>query len=177
MKLNRPFNTLSLAEYRHIIPRHSKYTDFNPLALYRSIVENPKLSTAEKQEVLALANQYFQKFYDFLVVKDLHTYAALSRLGLPPLSPAQQWDYDEQLRAQAEKILARKRIRNWRVGTVTKSPRLNVSHKRPEQGLRVVQIMIPAKSSKDAWRGNQVTHRQHRKHQETELREIWQEYE
>ncbi len=177
MKLNRPFNTLSLAEYRHIIPRHSKYADFNPLALYRSIVENPKLSTAEKQEVLALANQYFQKFYDFLVVKDLHTYAALSRLGLPPLSPAQQWDYDEQLRAQAEKILARKRIRNWRVGTVTKSPRLNVSRKRPEQGLRMVQIMIPAKSSKDAWRGNQVTHRQHRKHQEAELREIWQEYE
>ena len=40
MKLNRPFNTLTLAEYRALIPRHAAYADFNPLALYRSIVEN-----------------------------------------------------------------------------------------------------------------------------------------
>ena len=164
MKLNRPFNTLSLAEYRQIIPRHAQYTDFNPLALYRSILENRKLGEAGRQEVLVLANQYFQKFYDFLVVKDLHTYAALSRLGLPPLSSAQQWDYDEQLRIR-------------RVGTMTKSPRVNVSRKHPEQGLRIVQIMTSAKSEKDTWRGNQTAHRQHRKHQEAELREIWQEYE
>ena len=58
MKLDRPFNTLSLAEYRQIIPRHAKYTDFNPLALYRSILENCKLSEAGRQEVLVLANQY-----------------------------------------------------------------------------------------------------------------------
>ena len=177
MKLNRPFNTLSLAEYRQIIPRHAQYTDFNPLALYRSILENRKLGEAGRQEVLVLANQYFQKFYDFLVVKDLHTLDALSRLGLPPLSSAQQWDYDEQLRIRAEKILERKRIRNWRVGTMTKSPRVNVSRKHPEQGLRIVQIMTSAKSEKDTWRGNQTAHRQHRKHQEAELREIWQEYE
>ena len=43
MKLNRRFNTLTLAEYRALIPRHAAYADFNPLALYRSIVENRKL--------------------------------------------------------------------------------------------------------------------------------------
>ena len=177
MKLNRPFHTLTLAEYRHIIPQHARYTDFNPLALYRFIVENRKLNEEDKQEVLALANQYFQKFYDFLVVKDLHTYAALSRLGLPPLSPAQQYDYDEQLCAQAKKILANKRIRNWRVDTITKSPRLTISRKHPEQGWRTVQIMNRPISNKNIWRSNQITHHQHRKHQEAELREIWQEYE
>ena len=177
MKLNRPFNTLTLAQYRQIIPQHARYADFNPLALYRSILENSKLNEAAKQEVLALAKQYFPKFYDFLVVKDFNTYAALSRLGLPPLSPAQQWDYSEQLCIQAEKILARKRIRNWRVGTQTKSPRLTISRKHPEQSLQLVQIMNRATSNKNIWRSNQIVHRQHRKHQAAELREIWQEYE
>ena len=177
MKLNRPFNTLTLAQYRQIIPQHARYADFNPLALYRSILENNKLSEAEKQVVLALAKHYFPKFYDFLLVKDFNTYAALSRLGLPPLSPAQQWDYSEQLPAQARKILARKRIRNWRVGAETKSWRLTVSRKHPEQGLQRVQIMTQAKSSKSIWRSKEIAHRQHRKHQAAELREIWQEYE
>ena len=144
MKLNRPFNTLTLAQYRQIIPQHARYADFNPLALYRSILENNKLSEAEKQAVLALAKHYFPKFYDFLLVKDFNTYVALSRLGLPPLNPAQQWDYNAQLRIQAEKILACKRIRT---------------------------------SNKNIWRSNQIVHRQHRKHQAAELREIWQEYE
>ena len=177
MKLNRPFNTLTLAQYRQIIPQHARYADFNPLALYRSILENNKLSEAEKQAMLALAKHYFPKFYDFLLVKDFNTYAALSRLGLPPLSPAQQWDYSEQLRIQAEKILACKRIRNWRVGTQTKSPRLTISRKHSEQGLQRVQIMTQAKSSKSIWRSKEIAHRQHRKHQEAELRETWQEYE
>ena len=177
MKLNRPFNTLTLAQYRQIIPQHARYTDFNPLALYRSILENNKLSAADQQAVLALAKQYFPKFYDFLVVKDFNTYVALSRLGLPPLSPAQQWDYNAQLRIQARKILARKRIRNWRVGTQSKSPRLTISRKHPEQGLQLVQIMNRATSNKNIWRSKQIAYRQHRKHQEAELREIWQEYE
>ena len=112
-----------------------------------------------------------------MLVKDFNTYAALSRLGLPPLSPAQQWDYSEQLRIQAEKILACKRIRNWRVGTQTKSPRLTISRKHPEQGLQLVQIMNRATSNKNIWRSKQIAHRQHRKHQEAELRETWQEYE
>lgn len=65
MKLNRPFNTLTLAQYRQIIPQHARYADFNPLALYRSILENHKLGEAEKQAVLALAKHYSPKFYDF----------------------------------------------------------------------------------------------------------------
>ena len=166
-----------MAEYRHYIAHHQKYADFNPLGLYRSILENNKLSEAEKQAVLALAKHYFPKFYDFLLVKDFNTYVALSRLGLPPLNPAQQWDYNAQLRIQAEKILACKRIHNWRVGTQTKSPRLTISRKHPEQSLQLAQIMNRATSNKNIWRSNQIVHRQHRKHQAAELREIWQEYE
>ena len=96
---------------------------------------------------------------------------------MPPLNPAQQWDYNAQLRIQAEKILACKRIRNWRVGTQTKSPRLTISRKHPEQSLQLAQIMNRATSNKNIWRSNQIVHRQHRKHQAAELREIWQEYE
>jgi len=94
-----------------------------------------------------------------------------------PVSQPRLTDYSEQLRIQAEKILACKRIRNWRVGTQTKSPRLTISRKHPEQGLQLVQIMNRATSNKNIWRSKQIAHRQHRKHQAAKLREIWQEYE
>lgn len=81
MKINKKFNQMSIAEYRHYIAHHQKYADFNPLGLYRSILENPKLNEAAQLEVLALANRHFQRFYDFLFAKDLFTYSRLATLG------------------------------------------------------------------------------------------------
>ena len=89
MKLNARFNTFTLPRYREAIANHKRYTDFNPLALFRSILENGKLGEAEQLEVLALAKAAFPRFYRHLLLKDLRTYAALSRLGQEPLGNAQ----------------------------------------------------------------------------------------
>jgi hypothetical protein len=43
MKIGVKFNRLTERECRYILDCDGKYTDFNPLALYRSIVENDKL--------------------------------------------------------------------------------------------------------------------------------------
>ena len=156
MKLNRPFNTL---------------------ALYRSIVENRKLDEAAKQEVLVLANRYFQRFYDFLPAKDPQTYFELSLLGQPPLSDAQWRQYYWKIREQGEKLAKEKGIRNHRVGSMTRSPWMSVSRKYPEQGLRTVWVMNRHSSDKARCSGRiQPSHRQHRKRENEEMREIWQEY-
>ena len=177
MKLNRRFNTLTLAEYRALIPRHAAYADFNPLALYRSIMENRKLDEAAKQEVLALANRYFQRFYDFLPAKDPQTYFELSLLGQPPLSDAQWRQYYWKIREQGEKLAKGKGIRNHRVGSMTRSQWMSVSRKHPEQGLRTVWVMNRHSSDKARCSGRiQPSHRQHRKRENEEMREIWQEY-
>ena len=89
MKLNARFNTFTLPRYREAIANHKRYTDFNPLALFRFILENGKLGEAEQLEVLALAKAAFPRFYRHLLLKDLRTYAALSRLGQEPLGNAQ----------------------------------------------------------------------------------------
>ena len=161
MKLNRPFNTLTLAEYRALIPRHAAYADFNPLALYRSIVENRKLDEAAKQEVLVLANRYFQRFYDFLPAKDPQTYFELSLLGQPPLSDAQWRQYYWKIREQGEKLAKAKGIRNHRVGSMTRSQWMSVRRKHPEQGLRTVWVMNRHSSDKARCSGRiQPPHRQ-----------------
>ncbi|MFP5075115.1 hypothetical protein ACLD9W_09700 [Neisseria sp. WLZKY-1] len=46
MKLNARFNTFTLPRYREAIANHKRYTDFNPLALFRSILENGKRATS-----------------------------------------------------------------------------------------------------------------------------------
>ncbi|MDO4879200.1 MAG: hypothetical protein Q3966_07940 [Neisseria sp.] len=177
MKLNRPFNTLTLAEYRALIPRHTAYADFNPLGLFRSIVENRKLDQAAKQKVLALAKQYFPKFYAFLPAKDPQTYFELSLLGQPPLSDAQWRQYYWKIRERGEKIAKGKGIRNHRVGSMTKSQWMSVSRKHPEQGIRTVWVMNRHSSDKARCSGRtRPPHLQRRKHESEEIREIWREY-
>lgn len=173
MKIGKKFNALSLAEYRYCIARHRQYTDFNPLGLFRSILENPKLDEAAKQQVLALAKAHFGPFYDFLVVKDIHTYAKLSRLGQPPLPPAQEWQHLEKLRQQAEKILAAKKIRHWRVGIYSVSERFARDAGSPA-GYRIARVMTQRKSQK--WVDTaRVPHLRQRKDQARLIRQALQE--
>ncbi|MDO4426699.1 MAG: hypothetical protein Q4B88_01075 [Moraxella sp.] len=124
MKLTQKFNTLSPSEYRDVIKNHQRYANFNPLGLYRSLLENPKLDNETRLEILNFANQYFAKFYEFLIVKDINLYAQLSRLDKEPLSESQKWQYRERLKEQAKQILKAKKIKNWRVGIYTKSVRM-----------------------------------------------------
>ncbi|QMT39616.1 hypothetical protein [Neisseria shayeganii] len=174
MKIDKPFRSMSLAEYRHYIARHARYTDFNPLGLYRSILENPALDTAGQQEVLALANRYFQKFYDFLVVKDLPTYARLSRLGQAPLSEAQERQYLEQLRRVAEKRLAGKDIRHWRVGVYSTSERFN-GRLNDDGSPQTVAVMSRRRSQK-MLKTAHIPHQLQRKNQYRIIKQAFGEY-
>ena len=64
MKINKKFKQINMAEYRHYIAHHQKYADFNPLGLYRSILENDKLDEAARLEVLgAVCNWCCGGFY------------------------------------------------------------------------------------------------------------------
>ena len=177
MKINKKFNQMNMAEYRHYIAHHQKYADFNPLGLYRSILENPKLDEAAQREILALANRHFQRFYDFLPAKDPQTYFELSLLGQPPLSDAQRFQYYWKIREQGEKLAKAKGIRNHRVGSMTKSQWMSIRRKHPEQGLRTVWVMNRHSSDKARCSGRiQPPHRQRRQRENEEMREIWQEY-
>lgn len=65
MEIGRKFNELTLDEYIFFIDNYKKYADFNTLGLYRSIVENDKLTIVQKIEVRQYANKTFQKTFDF----------------------------------------------------------------------------------------------------------------
>jgi hypothetical protein len=51
MKIGVKFNQLTYPEYLQIIEYHQKYTDFNTLGLYRSILENEKLDLSQRIEI------------------------------------------------------------------------------------------------------------------------------
>ena len=108
MKLNARFNTFTLPRYREAVANHERYADFNPLALFRSILENDRLNEAEQLEVLAPAKAAFPRFYEHLL-KDLHTYAALSCLGQEPLGEVQMRRYTAGLRREQEKEFAKRK--------------------------------------------------------------------
>lgn len=119
MELGRPFNTFTLQEYQEIIPLHKKYKDFNRLGLYRSIMENDKLDLEEKEQVIDLANSYFQKTYDFLVLKDPGTWFELEHIG-KELSLAQQRDLWDKIKEKQEKIIKEKRFGHRNFGVYSK---------------------------------------------------------
>ena len=102
-----------------MVPEHKKYTDFNTLGLYRSILENEKLSLDVKFEVFELANEYFQKTFDFLVLKDPRTWFDLTHLG-KDLSRGQEWDLWKEVKEKQEKILKDKGLGHRNFGTYSK---------------------------------------------------------
>jgi hypothetical protein len=116
MKIGQPFNKLTFKEYFYYIPQHKKYTDFNTLGLYRSILENEKLSVEQKIEVRDYANQFFGKFFEFLQVKDPYTHCQLSILGknLSEVEIRQQWRLE--FSNKMEKILVAKNIKHRNFG-------------------------------------------------------------
>ena len=130
-----------MAEYRHYIAHHQKYADFNPLGLYRSILENDKLDEAALLEILAFANQYFQRFYNFLFVKDPVTYSRLATLG-QGLSETQQWQHLSHVWDRREKWCAEKGIRHQRIGASTVS-RYYFADGNEADGWREVRHMSP----------------------------------
>ena len=119
MKIGRKLNTLTVEKYFFYIDNHKKYTDFNTLGLYRSIVEHERLSLEDKLKVRDYAHQTFRKAFDFLQLKDPSTYVALEYLGqeLTYGDHRRIWD---DLRKNQQKILADKKIKHRNFGDYSK---------------------------------------------------------
>lgn len=119
MKIGRALNTLTRSEYEHYIPEHKKYTDFNTLGLYRSILENNKLSLDEKIEIREMAHEYFIKTFNFLQLKDPRTYLEVSTLGIE-LTVADERQLWEDIRLNQEKIIKEKKLNHRNFGQYSK---------------------------------------------------------
>ncbi len=119
MKIGKQFNTLTFKQYVFYIDNHKECTDFNTLGLYRSIVENTKLTLEERIAVRDYAHQTFRKAFDFLQLKDPSTYFDVSYLGVE-LTRAQEVTIWDGIRILQQKILADKRIKHRNFGEYSK---------------------------------------------------------
>ncbi|GAB3829487.1 hypothetical protein [Hymenobacter jeollabukensis] len=119
MKLNRRLNQLTEAEYRHLLANYRRYTDFNSLGLFRSLLENDKLEPTQRQRLRDAAIEAFPKFYEFLQLKDPHTYFRLRTLG-QELTVADERTFWEQISQAQQRLLADKRLRHRNFGMYSK---------------------------------------------------------
>jgi hypothetical protein len=119
MKIGVKFNQLTYAEYLQIIEYHQKYTDFNTLGLYRSILENDKLDLSQKITIRDLAHTKFLKTFEFLQLKDPYTYIQVSTLG-ETLTKADEHQLWQNVRKNQEKILKDKKIKHRNFGIYAK---------------------------------------------------------
>jgi hypothetical protein len=119
MKIGGKFNQLTYSEYISILDRYQKYTDFNTLGLYRSILENDKLDLEQKIAVRELAHQKFLKTFDFLQLKDPGTYIGISTLG-KTLTIADERQLWENVKIEQQKLLKDKRIKHRNFGIYSK---------------------------------------------------------
>src|SRR5690606_38710035 len=111
MKIEKRFNQFSKSEYFHYVNNHKLYTNFNTLALYRSIIESEQLNVEDKIEIRDFANGFFQKTFDFLQVKDPLTYFKLTTLG-QETTEADEKRFWQNLKKTQDKILSKKRIKH-----------------------------------------------------------------
>jgi hypothetical protein len=119
MTIGRKFNTLSVREYMFYIDNHKRYSDFNTLGLYRSIVEHENLTPEEKLEVIQRAHAVFAKTFVFLQLKDPKTYFDIVTLGRE-LTKGDEQQIWEDIRRNQQKILQDKNIKHRSFGDYSK---------------------------------------------------------
>lgn len=119
MNIERKFNQLTIDEYLFFIDNYKKYKDFNTLGLYRSIVENEKLTLDEKLKVREYAHKTFQKTFDFLQLKDPKVFFEVSTLG-QELTEGDRLRIWDDIRLNQQKILNDKKIKHRNFGTYSK---------------------------------------------------------
>jgi hypothetical protein len=119
MKIGRQLNTFSHGEYLHLLQHYRQFSDFNTLGLFRSLLENHRLSLSQRLELRQAAIAAFPKQFDFLQLKDPLTYFKLSILGeeLTDADREQAWD---NIRHNQQRILNSKRLRHRNFGTYSK---------------------------------------------------------
>jgi len=119
MEIRQKFNTLTLKEYFFYIDNYKNYRDFNTLGLYRSIVENQKLTLDEKVVVREYAHKTFKKTFDFLQLKDPKTFAEVAYLGQELTEGDEQKIWDD-IRKNQQRILEDKKIKHRNFGEYAK---------------------------------------------------------
>lgn len=119
MKINRQLNTLSYSEYFHLLRSYTRYTDFNSLGLFRSILENEKLTLEQKIAIRYASISTFPKFFIFLQVKDPWTYQKLTLLG-QDFTAADEDRLRDIIELNQQRILADKRIKHRNFGIYSK---------------------------------------------------------
>lgn len=119
MELGKRFNTLVKGEYFLLIENHKQYSDFNTLGLYRSIIENEKLTLSDKIEVRNYAHSFFQKTFDFLQLKDPDTFFKITVID-QELTKADEQQLWQNIKHNQQKILKDKKIPHRNFGTYSK---------------------------------------------------------
>ncbi|AWH83787.1 hypothetical protein HYN59_01060 [Flavobacterium album] len=119
MEIGQRFNKLTLKEYYFYIDNYKKYTDFNTLGLYRSIVENEKLSLDDKLLLRDYAHKTFRKAFDFLQLKDPMTFVEVEYLG-QELTKGDEGMIWGSIRINQQKILTDKKIKHRSFGVYSK---------------------------------------------------------
>jgi hypothetical protein len=119
MEIGRQFNTLTLIEYLFYIENHKKYSDFNTLGLYRSLIENKKLTLDDKIAVREYAHKTFKKSFDFLQLKDPKTFVEVTYIG-QELTKGDQEMIWNNIKTNQRKILSDKRIKHRNFGEYSK---------------------------------------------------------
>jgi hypothetical protein len=120
MKLTQKFNQLTFLEYVKVLERHQKYSNFNVLGLFRSILENDKLDIERKLEIRDMAIAIFERQFEFLQLKDPYTYIELQILGREEVTNGDRDRLWQNLIANQQKILAAKKIKHRNFGNYSK---------------------------------------------------------
>jgi hypothetical protein len=120
LTIGRKFNTLTEKEYFFYIDNHKQYSDFNTLGLYRSLKENKHLSLEEKIRVRDYAHAKFKKSFDFLQVKDYHTWIYVEYLGVDLTENQENSIYIHVIRKNQQLILKNKKIKHRNFGIYSK---------------------------------------------------------
>lgn len=136
MKIKQKFNSLTYSEYIYLIDNHKKFSNFNTLRLFRSLVETHKLDLNQLVEIRNYASVRFPKTFEFLQLKDPYTYFDLKTIG-ENMTVADEEKIWEDIRFNQEKILKDKKIKHRNFGEYSKH---NCGHEScPYNGLMIKQ--------------------------------------
>jgi hypothetical protein len=118
MRTIEKYSDLTYQEYLKVISAHKKKKNYT-LGLFRSILENTKLTVVEKIQVRDEALIIFAKSFNFLQVKDPKTYAALTMLG-KVVTAGEDRALWKTIAHNQEKILHAKNLKHRNFGTYSK---------------------------------------------------------
>jgi MFS superfamily sulfate permease-like transporter len=168
MKISKKFNQLAPSAYKYYIDNYKKYTDFNTLGLYRSILENDRLHLDDKIKIRDYANLTFGKTFYFYQLKDPFTYFKLISLG-KELTKADENQLWQDIQQNQQQILKDKRIKHRNFGCYSKHDcgidSCSMNGIMVRQGSRLAEHHLYFESDKNTYsrKEKSIRHRKNRK--------------